>query len=137
MENLRRLTDTINTFVRFFQSINCLFWNLQWLEENLMKASNPRMLIVGGIILFCVFYTFMGDSIGDTTDPMVLLIVVCVLAWVLYRRYQARIVEGSAFASHHEEEQGVLIQHGIVIDGHHDDINDLERGTEIPTKGKR
>ena len=140
MDNIRRLTDTINTFVRFFQSVNCLFWNVQWLEENLTKASNPRMLIVGIISLFCVFYTFMADSVKGT-DPMVYVIVGCVIIWVLYRRYQTRIIEGRpvAAASQNsggssvgtEEEEGALIQHGIVIEDY-----DMEHGTQIPSRGK-
>ena len=62
MENLRHLTDQINVFVQFFQSVNCLFFQLKWLEENIVRSSNGLLLTVIGIVLFCIFVYFIGEE---------------------------------------------------------------------------
>lgn len=77
---MRQLTNNIQVFVRFFQSINCLFWNVRWLQANLTKTNNQQMAIVGIIVLLCLFMTFGGNSRGVNMniDPT-MLIIICLL----------------------------------------------------------
>lgn len=62
METLNRLTHTINHFVRFFESINCLFWQIRWLEENIRKSNLGQLFLVSGIAIFCVILVFADEK---------------------------------------------------------------------------
>lgn len=97
--------EQINVFVRFFESINCLFLQIRWLEENLTRSSNGLLALVVGIIFFCLISLYIGESgltsifesIGIKNSDLVshlvfqlipLIIVVGIFIFFLYRRYQ-------------------------------------------------
>ncbi len=95
MDSLNTLTNTINTFVRFFESINCLFWQIQWLEENITRSGHGTIIIVAIIIAFCVLFMYFGqndwsNAVFGTDSPILLIIVVGVIALFLWRRFQIR-----------------------------------------------
>jgi hypothetical protein len=98
MDELRAITNHINTFVRFFESINCLFWQIRWLEDNISKAQFGRIAIVLLIFGFCALLTFLSTDkgkifIGGATGNTALFISICViviliiiLVWLIYQR---------------------------------------------------
>jgi hypothetical protein len=92
MDALNSLTNTINQFVRFFESINCLFWQIRWLEENINRSGHRTIILVGLIIGFGVVYSFFGDEIvqifGDNFSKLIPLIIVFgVILLFLFRRF--------------------------------------------------
>jgi hypothetical protein len=94
MESLRRLTDTINTFVRFFESINCLFWQIQWLEQNINRAQGidglARIFLVIIFVLFSVYYTFVCGQNRKCQDGAmyigIILLLGSVVMYLLWKR---------------------------------------------------
>jgi small-conductance mechanosensitive channel len=71
METLERLTRLMNVFVRFFESLNCLFWQLGWLQQNITQSSLPALLTVGLIMSLCVVFLLPDDvleGVGDQLD---------------------------------------------------------------------
>jgi hypothetical protein len=66
MDALRQLTETINVFVRFFESINCLFLQLRWLQDNITRSNNSLLYLVSGVVVLCVLLMIIGESLrGD------------------------------------------------------------------------
>lgn len=105
MDSIRQLTDQINVFVRFFESINCLFLQLQWLENNITRSSNGLIITVGCIVLFCLFAMIVGQDtvvsllkslgIPETIATMIynsipILIIVIIIGLFFMRRFQLR-----------------------------------------------
>lgn len=87
MDQLNAVTNTINNFVRFFESINCLFWQIQWLEENISRSNNRTFLIVAVFFLFACLVGFFGDSLNaDITNNLPVLVVFGVIALFIFRR---------------------------------------------------
>ena len=64
MEALSGITQQINVFVRFFESINYLFCQIRWLEQNFQNSSKTLILIVGAIAMIGLFVYY-----NATTDP--------------------------------------------------------------------
>eukprot|EP01038_Epipyxis_sp_PR26KG_P006715 gene6715-9208_t len=98
MDAIRELTNTINIFVQFFQSINCLFWQIRWLEDNIRGSSSPLLLIVFVIIVLCLILTFdkensimksiLGQNIqGFDTSYIVYIFIIGLIGWFLYKRF--------------------------------------------------
>jgi hypothetical protein len=97
MEALREITSTINIFVRFFESINCLFWQINWLRQNFQSSPNDQMIIVVIIILVCVYITFFSNTNGSSVVmsminkflPQIFVgsIIFGLLIWLIARRY--------------------------------------------------
>ena len=98
MEALGGLTRNISTFVRFFESINNLFCQIRWLESNFRNSSSGLLLVVGGILIFCVYLyagptgaisTFFGipglDEWLVKYGPIVIIVVI--IAAMLFRRF--------------------------------------------------
>ncbi len=95
MEAIQNLTNTINTFVRFFESINCMFWQLNWLEQNVARAQGveglAKMGIVFAFIGFAMFYTFgcEDDGCRDTVVNFgIVFLMVLVAIYLVWRRWQ-------------------------------------------------
>lgn len=66
MDALRGLTDQINVFVRLFESINYLFCQIRWLEQNIQNSSKMLLLVVGVIGMICYFvYTSTLNNGGN------------------------------------------------------------------------
>lgn len=104
METLQRLTNSINVFVRFFESINCLFWQLSWLQQNIRGSNLITLGIVAVIVLFCILLLVPEGEISAFADGvdralqlppsttlqivrlLPIVIVVAVIAFYLYRR---------------------------------------------------
>ncbi|RYH06595.1 hypothetical protein EON65_42690 [archaeon] len=93
MDAIRNLTNTINTFVNLFQSINCLFWQLRWLEGNINSENGPTLLLVLAIVSFAGFYTYCSSSgleggicsdVNTTIGVVVVLILVGI--WLMRKR---------------------------------------------------
>ena len=94
MESLNHFTNTLNNFVRFFESINCLFWQLRWLEENITRSNRKSLLLVGGIITFCIVFVYFDGSNGDLGEiwnellnGLPIAIVFGVIAYYLLKRF--------------------------------------------------
>ena len=68
MDTLRGLTDQINVFVRFFESINYLFCQVRWLEQNIQNSSKGLILVIGVICLIC-FYVYNSHLSNGGGDP--------------------------------------------------------------------
>ena len=126
MDTLNHLTNTINQFVRFFESINCLFWQINWLEQNIGQSNRGTFLIVGGIIAFCVLYLFADGSsdawFGDIGDEIIasmpLILVVLVVAYFIYKRYHASQRgrrENLNYDSVDQAEDGQIIHEGVQL----------------------
>jgi hypothetical protein len=89
MDAIRSLTENINVFVRFFQSINCLFFQIRWLEENVGRSRNGVMLLVIGIVALCVMLSFGVDlpGLGEGTSSLLpFLAIFAVIGFVFHRR---------------------------------------------------
>mmetsp|Transcript_3945 Transcript_3945/g.6175 ORF Transcript_3945/g.6175 Transcript_3945/m.6175 type:complete len:152 (+) Transcript_3945:64-519(+) len=107
------LAGHINVFVRLFSSINRLFCHVRWLERNLRNTSMSTLIIVGGIIIFCIYlvgmenggsslYSSLGLPEGSedtirTIGPF--LIVGILVGLFLARRFYAGPQGGSGFES--------------------------------------
>jgi hypothetical protein len=100
------IVNQMNVFLRVFTSINRLFCEVRWLERNLRNSNSTVMLIVGGIIIFCVYSaSTAGDGSGQTILPPGLnqvlkewgpfAIIALVLGLFLYRRSTSGPIEGS------------------------------------------
>lgn len=107
MDSLRELTANINVFVRFFESVNCLFWQLSWLERHISHEHSGRLLLVAVILGFCVYYTFVchsggaGDQCRDTVLQVGIIgVLVAVLGGALFKRYQIQRQQQQADPSH-------------------------------------
>ena len=117
METLRSLTDNINVVVRFFQSVNCLFWQLQWLERNILQGSNERICITLLIVILIGYMTFSCSSNDGTTvgylcgengvSMLVLITVIGVIVYYLYKRYLLSQDTSSTDNDHEEREKFV------------------------------
>ena len=114
MDTLRGLTDQINVFVRFFESINYLFCQVRWLEQNIQNSSKGLLLVVGVICLIC-FYVFYSPSTDGGGDPIMaaisgfvvsyfpILAVVLLVVYFLARRFSGstdgQLGDGGGFES--------------------------------------
>lgn len=63
METIERLTRSINVFVRFLESVNCLFWQLDWLRQNCLGRSSGTFLVVCAVLLLCVALTLPEEAL--------------------------------------------------------------------------
>lgn len=114
MDQLRAITDNINVFVRFFESINCLIYQLQWLKHHMMHASTD-ILIFSFIILLIVAVTMISciddySSLSSACSSNVLaipifLVIICIFIWFLYKRYRLRQPTGAAAVVSDENEK--------------------------------
>jgi hypothetical protein len=94
MEAIQGITSAINTFVRFFESINYLFCQIRWLEQNISNSRGGLLLVVGAIVAVCLYiYYFGGDKdqasavTAFIVDVGPVLIVVGIIGYLLYRRF--------------------------------------------------
>ena len=98
MNNLRAFTDNANVIVQFFQSINCLFLQIRWLERNIRHGTNEQIGMVLLLVCLVGYYTlscsgndvdtigyFCGER-GVTT--LIVLAVVGIIVYFLWKRYQ-------------------------------------------------
>ena len=126
MEHLRALTENINVVVRFFQSVNCLFWQLHWLEQNILRGSNER-LVIGLLILILVGYMTFGCASTDSTNNsnsssgtdyfcgnggvswLILLAAIGVIVYYLYKRSVMRDTVVSDDPNYRPEEREKFI----------------------------
>ncbi len=96
MEAIQSLTRTINVFVNFFQSINCLFLQVRWLENNCQGESPAKFFMVIFVLSFCVVYVVLCDTMDKCSDPnsnyimslLVYSILISILGYFLYKRYR-------------------------------------------------
>lgn len=114
MEALRAVTDNINVFVRFLESVNCLFLQLQWLERNVLtQGQGPRMILVFVILGFCVYYTFVcAGGNNDTCQKNVIqvgvaAIILLVVIYLIYKKWQ--LSQSQRGETSDDEEQNKLI----------------------------
>jgi hypothetical protein len=97
--------NQMNVFLRVFSSINRLFCEVRWLERNLRNSNSTVMLIVGGIICFCLYVASTDTTSGHSvlppglqqvlTDWGPVAIIALVVALFLYRRSVTGPMEGS------------------------------------------
>jgi hypothetical protein len=122
MNSLRAFTENANVVVRFLQSINCLFLQIRWLENNLRGASNEKLAVV--LILVCLigYYTF-GCSGGaeniayacseDGVSTLIVLALVLIIAYFLYKRYQDRADNSPPADAGFDEEREKFIREPV------------------------
>jgi hypothetical protein len=112
METIERLTRAINVFVRFFESINCLFWQLDWLRQNILQRDVRLLAAVAVIVCLCGVLILPGDdleAVGAYIDSLFslpaytaarcirllpLVIVLSILAALVCRRVDNSIKYG-------------------------------------------
>ena len=99
MDQLRAITDNINVFVRFFESINCLMYQLQWLKHQMMHAPND-VLILAMAVLVIVAITMLSCANftcdGNTIAIPIFSVIFCIFGWFLYKRYRVRAESNAA-----------------------------------------
>lgn len=97
MEAIQSLTRTINVLVEFFQSINCLFFQLRWLEGNCRRESGAVFFVVLFLIAFCVVYLWKcGNATScdsDTMNILVYALILSILGYFVYMRTPPHVWE--------------------------------------------
>jgi len=95
MDSIRELTNTINVFVRFFESINCLFWQVDWLRRNVATSGMNHITVVLIILSICVYLTFFNSSITSTlitgknlNSFLVGFLIIGLIVWLAIARFQ-------------------------------------------------
>lgn len=98
MDGLRHFTSNANVVVNFFQSINCLFYQLRWLEGHIRHAPNEQIAIVLVLVGLLGYYTFICN--GETNEEngyfcgengvsgLIACAVLSIIAYFFYKRYQ-------------------------------------------------
>jgi hypothetical protein len=97
MDALRGLTEQINVFVRLFESINYLFCQIRWLEQNIQNSSKMLLLVVGVIGMICYFVynstlnnggndAFFAEASRIVVSYFPIMAVVLLVAYFLVRR---------------------------------------------------
>ena len=111
MDALRGITQQINVFVRFFESINYLFCQIRWLEQNIQNSSRTLILIVGalGFIAYLVYFTaanpganydvLFGEICRFGTAYFPIIAVVMLIGFLLVRRFSGT-AEGELGSGH-------------------------------------
>mmetsp|Transcript_29758 Transcript_29758/g.28455 ORF Transcript_29758/g.28455 Transcript_29758/m.28455 type:complete len:166 (+) Transcript_29758:240-737(+) len=98
MDALRGITQQINVFVRFFESINYLFCQVRWLEQNIQNSSQKLILIVlvlamiGGFVWYCSTIPEGNDNLLVLLSRMMvayfpIIAVVLLIGYLLVRRF--------------------------------------------------
>ena len=99
MDVLQGITQQINVFVRFFESINYLFCQIRWLEQNVQNSSNTLLIIVGSIGFLCFFIYYNTTTEWGNKDNLIaelfriivayypIITVVLLLAYLFFRRF--------------------------------------------------
>lgn len=96
--------NQMNQILRVFSTINRLFCEVRWLERNLRNSNSTVMIIVGAIILFCLFTASTGTNGGGFLPPGIhnvlenwgpLAIIALVAGLFLYRRSLSGPMSGS------------------------------------------
>mmetsp|Transcript_27751 Transcript_27751/g.38235 ORF Transcript_27751/g.38235 Transcript_27751/m.38235 type:complete len:155 (-) Transcript_27751:113-577(-) len=98
MDSIRELTNTINVFVRFFESINCLFWQIDWLRRNVSSSGMNHMTVVLIILAVCVYLTFFASNqsgvsttflTGINVNSFVVgFLIIGLIIWLVLARFQ-------------------------------------------------
>lgn len=122
MESLQQFTHTLNVFVRFFESVNCLFWQLGWLRQNIQQSSLDLLLTVAAIASVALLFTLPAEtlnSLGAQLDAhfglpastsihilrlLPLLLVAAVIFMYLRGRWQQKREVAQAYAVVEAEE---------------------------------
>ena len=110
MDQLRAITDNINVFVRFFESLNCLIFQLQWLKQHVLHTSTD-ILIIALIVLVIVAYVMISCSEficdGTIMEIPIFFMIFCILLWFLYKRCSLRVESNASshanFSSENEK----------------------------------
>lgn len=99
MEALQGITQQINVFVRFFESVNYLFCQIRWLEQNVQNSSHVLLIIVGSVAVLCFFIYYStiidwgnkGNLYAELSRIIVayfpIITVVLLLAYLFIRRF--------------------------------------------------
>lgn len=97
MDTLRGLTEQINVFVRFFESVNYLFCHLRWLEQNIQNSNKMLLLVVGVICMICYFVynskinggnnELFAEASRIALSYLPIMTVVLLVAYFLLRRF--------------------------------------------------
>lgn len=96
--------NQMNQILRVFSTINRLFCEVRWLERNLRNSNSTVMIIVGGIIIFCLYTASVDSSGGNFLPPGVnkllmdwgpFVIIALVAGLFLYRRSVSGPMGGS------------------------------------------
>jgi hypothetical protein len=118
MHALRSFTDNADVVWRFLQSVNCIFYQLQWLESNLRTASNTTLAIVVLVVCLLGYITFAcsGSSEGDGyfcgsggVPSLLVAALVCSMIYFLYKRLTSGGQQNSASQPADEEEREKFI----------------------------
>lgn len=124
----------MNVFLRAFSTINRLFCEVRWLERNLRNSNMTTMVIVGGILTFCLFSAITSSSKEDQLLPLPpgvasvlknwgpMAIVALVVGLFMYRRRVWGAMEG------HGNVGDVLFGSGPQHHDGEDDHRRLEEG---------
>lgn len=118
MDNLRGFTENADVIVRFFQSINCLFLQLRWLEQNFRHASNEQIGMV--LLLVCLIGYYTLSCSGENIDTvgyfcgkqgvatLIVLAVIGIILYFLWKRYENSRISGTDDRRSSEEQDGLV-----------------------------
>ncbi len=98
MDGLRHFTNNANVVVNFLQSLNCLFYQLRWLEGQIRHAPNEQIAIVLVLVGLLGYNTFICN--GQTNEEngyfcgengvsgLIVCAVLSIIAYFFYKRFQ-------------------------------------------------
>ena len=78
------------------QSVNCIFFQLRWLESNLRSSPNSTLiigLIVIGLLGYLTFACAGGDANGNSfcgqngVSSLIIAALVCAFLYFIYKRF--------------------------------------------------
>lgn len=121
MEAIRELTHTINTFVRFFESINCLFWQIDWLRRNVQGTGSEQMTIVLVIMAVCIYLSFFSYKVslfsflGENSNSIIVgVLIFGLVIWLIYSRYyRGAIVSADSHCVNDEDKNLITPEYAL------------------------
>ena len=91
MEAINQLSASLGVFVRFFEQVNCLFFQIRWLQENIMRSDNFTMGVVAVIVIVCLYVTYAAPYglSSPVLNALPIVVIVGVIAILCYWRYRS------------------------------------------------
>ena len=147
MEAIMALTQNINVFVRFFESINNSFCQIRWLERNIRNSSSGLLLTVGGILLISLYLiggTKLASILGIPgldyilTNYGPILIIVLIVCILFFRRVTQGAQSGGGFdnilfGADRNEVENFNDDHRLNDVSYVDDVNRRQRMSRMTT----
>lgn len=148
MDQLRLLTENINVFVRFFESINCLYYQLNWLQQNILYGSSEILFLMFTIILTVIYIMFnclksinntYELTCSDTSIQIIIFsVIISIFLYFLYKRYLLRrniTIDNNNNINNQQDEREKFIHITAPLEIY--DENDQEIGFQLQNISKK